>query len=212
VVRVKICGLRRVEEMLWAVEAGASAVGLVFAPSPRQVTPEEARLICRRVPPFVTRVGVFVNEDPARVRWLARECGLDAVQLHGEEDPGAYRFPGGPRIIKAVRVGSQTAEEILAAVSGWEVEALLLDTLVPGTYGGSGLSFDWRTAAAVRERWPGPLILAGGLRPDNVRQAVSTVRPFAVDVSSGVERNGRKDRALIREFILEVRKAATEEE
>ncbi|MGB9885942.1 MAG: phosphoribosylanthranilate isomerase [Moorellales bacterium] len=211
-VRVKICGLKRVEEMLWAVAAGASAVGLVFAPSVRRVTPEEARLICRRVPPFVTRVGVFVNEDPARVRWLARECGLDAVQLHGDEDPAAYRFPGGPRVIKTVRVHQQTPEEILAAISGWEVDALLLDTLVPGTYGGSGSSFNWLTAAAVRERWPGPLILAGGLRPDNVRQAITTVRPFAVDVSSGVERDGQKDRALIWEFISQVQKAQAEEE
>jgi len=208
VVRVKICGVRRPEEARWAVEAGASAVGVVFAPSPRRVSPEEARLIFREIPPFVVRVGVFVNENPSRVREVARDCGLDAVQLHGDEDPEAYRFPGGPRIIKAVRVGCQAPEEILAAVAGGSIDALLLDTLVPGTYGGSGLRLNWRTAAALRRMWSGPLILAGGLTPDNVGEAINAVRPYAVDIASGVEREGRKDPVRIREFILRAYEAS----
>jgi phosphoribosylanthranilate isomerase len=203
-VRVKVCGIRSKEEALWAVEAGASAVGLVFAPSPRQVTPEEAEEICRGLPPFVSRVGVFVNQDPSWVREVAERCGLDGIQLHGEEDPLRYRIGKGVKIIKAVRVGKQPQEEVLAEVRRQEADAVLLDTKIEDAYGGTGVAFDWRVAAFVRQHWPGPLILAGGLNASNVGEAIRLVRPYAVDVSSSVERGGRKDRRLIGEFIASV--------
>lgn len=200
-VRVKICGIKSLAEARLAVEAGASALGFVFAPSPRQVTPEEAAAICRELPPFVARVGVFVNEDPARVEAVARACGLDAVQLHGEEPPEECRFGPGLRVIKALRVGEQEPEALLAEAQRYAVDAILLDAKVPGRYGGAGKTFNWRIAAGFRRCWPGPLILAGGLNSGNVLEAIRIVRPYAVDVSSGVERHGRKDPALIKEFM-----------
>lgn len=200
-VRVKICGIRSLEEAFWAIEAGASALGFVFADSPRQVTPEEAAAICRRLPPFITRVGVFVNEAPDHIRRVARFCGLDAVQLHGDEPPEHCRLGPGLKVIKALRVDRQDPASLLAEVCRYEVAAILLDSKIEGRYGGSGVTFDWRTAAALRRSWPGPLILAGGLDRENVLAAIRLVRPYAVDASSGVERNGQKDRGLLKEFI-----------
>jgi phosphoribosylanthranilate isomerase len=172
-------------------------LGLVFyAGSPRYVTPEVARQVVAALPPFVATVGLFVNEAPQRVREIADACGLDVIQLHGDEAPSACNFAP-RRSIKALRVRDAAS---LVGHTAFETSALLLDAYVPGAYGGTGESFNWALAAEVaRQR---PLILAGGLTPENVAEAVRSVRPYAVDVSSGVEvAPGKKDPARVAAFI-----------
>ncbi len=180
-----------------AAEAGADAVGLVFfAGSPRCVCAETARAIVAALPPFVSAVGLFVDEEPARVRQVADFCGLDLLQLHGDEPPEGCSFPP-RRVIKAIRVKTAAS---LQALDDYAVSAILLDAWAPGSYGGTGERFDWNLAAGLaRQR---RIVLAGGLTPDNVAEAVRTVRPWAVDVSSGVEAApGRKDAAKLAAFI-----------
>ena len=194
-VRVKICGIKDLAGAMAAVDAGVDALGFVFAPGPRQVDREVVRDICTLLPPFVARVGVFVNAPVALVEETAAYCGLDTLQLHGEETP-EYCCSLKCKIIKAFRVQDVNP---LEQVKDYDVAAVLLDTYVSGAAGGTGRCFDWRVArefAATRR-----VILAGGLRPDNVARAVETARPYAVDVSSGVESGGQKDPEKIRLFI-----------
>ena len=196
-IRVKICGITHVEDALQACACGADALGLVFYPqSPRCVTPEQARAIIRALPPLVTTVGLFVNEEPQRIRQLAEDCGLDVIQLHGDEGAGACDYAP-RRSIKALRVKDAAS---LAGHEEFRTSALLLDAWVAGAYGGTGECFNWELAAGIaRQR---PVILAGGLTPDNVAAAVRAVRPYGVDVSSGVESApGRKDSAKVAAFI-----------
>ena len=201
--KVKICGITNVEDALQAVEAGADALGFVFyAKSPRFVTPHEVQKIVAELPPFVTTVGLFVNEPVARVRRAMVAAQLDVVQLHGDEQAGDCLVEGFP-VIKALRVKDASS---LAGLDRYQVSAILLDAWSDEHYGGSGLSFDWQLA----ERLTGkrPLILAGGLKVENVIDAVRQVRPYAVDVSSGVEeRPGKKDHQKVAEFINRVRNA-----
>lgn len=199
-VRVKICGIQDLETARAAVEAGADALGFVFAASHRRVTPEAAREIIAALPPFVTTVGVFVDVPPVVVQEVAAFCRLDAVQLHGTEPP-EYCKELNLRVIKAIRVRDAAS---LNGLDAYPVQAVLLDTYVPGTPGGTGKTFDWRLLAGRELR--APLILAGGLTPENVRAAVRTVRPYAVDVSGGVETGGRKDPAKIRDFIRQAKR------
>ena len=200
-VRVKICGLRRLPDALAAVEAGADAIGLNFwRPGRRYVPPEVARQIARALPPFVCKVGVFVDEDPDRVREVAELVGLDALQLHGAESPeicAEFDLP----VIKSIKV---RGPESLAGLARYRVAGLLLDTHVPGAAapGGSGQTFDWALAARARDA--GPIVLSGGLTPDNVEEAIRKARPYAVDVASGVETDGEKDPGKIRAFIARV--------
>ena len=198
-VRVKICGIRDRETARAAVEAGADALGFVFAASPRRVTPEVAREIIAALPPFVTTVGVFVDAPLSVVREVAAFCRLDAVQLHGAEPP-EYCRELNLRVIKALRVKDAGS---LAAIDAYPVQAMLLDTYLPGRAGGTGKAFDWGLLAGMKFRLP--LVLAGGLTPENVGAAVRTVRPYAVDVSGGVETGGRKDPAKIRAFIRQAK-------
>lgn len=196
-IKVKICGITHIEDALHAADCGADALGFVFyGKSPRCISPELGREIVAALPPFITAVGLFVNEELEKVRAIAHFCGLGSVQLHGDEPPEGCSLPP-YRTIKALRV---KGEETLENLSSWPVSALLLDAWVPDTYGGTGHRFDWQLAArAAREH---RIILAGGLTPENVREAVRTVRPYAVDVSSGVETApGRKDPEKVREFI-----------
>ena len=181
-VRVKICGITNREDALHAAAGGADALGFVFYDkSPRFVTPERARAIIEALPPLVTCVGLFVNEAPEKVRATAEQCGLDVIQLHGDEDPVACHYPP-YRVIKALRVRDAHS---LADHAAFQVPALLLDAWVPESYGGTGQLGNWELAKSVaRER---PVILAGGLTPENVADAVRQVRPYGVDVSSGVE-------------------------
>lgn len=199
-VRVKICGIRTWEEAKMAVDAGVHALGFVFAPSPRRINPETAREIILRLPPFVTPVGVFVNQPRYEVQEIASFCSLQALQFHGDEDPAYCRRWPGYRVIKALRVGENFD---LGAAGSYQVDAILLDTYAAGKYGGTGESFNWDIAVAVRER-VGCLILAGGLNAGNIRLALEKVRPYAVDVSSGVEEGGAKSRTRIEEFMGQV--------
>jgi len=194
-VRVKICGLTNLADALAAVRAGADALGFVLAPSPRQVTPAQVRSIVDSLPPMILTVGVFVNSDLREVAETRSYCGLDLVQLHGQESEQEAAALG-RRVIKALPAGpgSQLSAE---AYSG---AILLLDAGRSKVKGGSGQTCNWELAASLaRQR---PIILAGGLNPDNVGQAVAQVNPYAVDVASGVEKEpGRKDHEQITKFI-----------
>lgn len=195
--RVKICGITALEDARQAIECDADALGFVFySPSPRCIEPALAREIIRELPPFVTTVGLFVNEDRRRIHEIVGHCRLDAVQLHGDESPDdCTDLP--VKAVKALRVrdsGSIDRHEAFA------VTALLLDAYVPGRYGGTGQAFDWGLASDVAVCRN--VILAGGLVPENVAEAVERVRPYAVDVSSGVEiEPGRKDPERVEAFI-----------
>lgn len=201
--RVKICGITNHEDAHVAVDAGADALGFIFYPgSPRYVTPESVREITRTLPPFVTTVGVFVNETPEHIDEVLRVSGVRVPQLHGEEPPEYLKaLPGA---IKAVRVRSAADIEGLAAYR--DASALLLDAWCETQYGGTGECFNWSLAEGAAQY--GRLVVAGGLTPANVGEAVAKLHPYAVDVSSGVERDkGLKDHALVREFIRTVRQA-----
>ncbi len=200
--RVKICGLTRIEDVQAAVAAGVDAIGFVFVPgTPRCVTVEWAALLRRGVPPFVTAVGLFVDVPVETVLSTVESVRLDAVQLHGVEPPElAAACMKRTRVIKAFRVRGR---DTIAELERYRevADAFLLDAFVPGAHGGTGASFDWDLAVGALAAGR-PVILAGGLNPDNVGEAVRRVRPFAVDVSSGVESApGLKDAGRIREFV-----------
>ncbi|MBF0421930.1 MAG: phosphoribosylanthranilate isomerase [Magnetococcales bacterium] len=199
-VRIKVCGITRREDAWAAIDAGVDALGLVFySRSPRSVSIAQARGISRHLPPFVQLIGLFVNEKVEVIQTISREVGLDGVQLHGEESPEFCRMVPG-RIIKALRVAA--ADDMVMA-QRYQVSAILYDSKVSGVQGGSGCSFDWSLLQHHPEGCP--LILAGGLNPGNVAGAMAQVRPYAVDVSSGVESSpGIKNRDLIRQFVRAV--------
>lgn len=201
--QVKICGITRWEDARAAMDAGADALGFNFCPaSPRYVAPQEARRIARRVPRGVARVGVFVNEPVTTIAALAREVALDIVQLHGEETPAATRRMARLRpVIKVFRVRRGFLPSRLAEYG--DAAAYLLDSFAENARGGTGRRFDW--AIAARATAFGPVVLAGGLTPENVARAIARVRPAAVDVCSGVEsRPGVKDAARLRALLRAV--------
>ena len=204
--RIKICGITREEDLAAAVAAGADALGFVFyAPSPRCVTPQLAAQLLARVPAFVTKVGLFVNEPAQTVRAVLAGLPLDLLQFHGDED-AAYCAQFGRPWIKAARVkpGFDLLKYAAAFAEAPGISGLLLDAHVEG-YGGGGKTFDW---SLIPRSLPLPVILSGGLHPGNVVEAVRAVRPWAVDVSSGVEAaRGIKDAQKITEFIAGVRDA-----
>lgn len=201
---VKICGITRVGDALAAASAGAHAVGLIFyGASPRNISVQDARQIVQALPPFVTPVALFVNPATELVRDVVAQVRPQLLQFHGEEAPEFCTQFGLP-YIKAVRVGPGV--DLLQYAGRYaHAKGLLLDALVDGSHGGTGAAFDWNLIPAA---FPLPLILAGGLSPDNVGEAVRRVRPWAVDVSSGVEAaKGIKDAARIVAFIRGVRDA-----
>lgn len=200
-VRSKICGITRVEDALAAVEAGADAIGLVFyAKSPRAVSIEQAKAIVAALPPFVTSVGLFVDMPRETLQALLREVPLDLLQFHGDESPADCEGFARP-YIKALRVrADQDVARMMAPYSG--ACGILLDTFVEGVPGGTGAAFDW---SLVPREAGKPIILAGGLTPDNVAQAIAQVRPYAVDVSGGVEAaKGIKDAGKVKAFLQAV--------
>jgi phosphoribosylanthranilate isomerase len=202
---VKICGIIREEDAQEAVRCGANALGFVFWPeSPRRVEPVRARAIVRTLPPFVTAVGVFVNQTTDDMNAIADEVGLGAIQLHGDELPEQADRLERP-VIKSVAIGAATAE----AIDVWPTHRLLLlDAHDPVQRGGTGRVVDWAKAAALAARRP--ILLAGGLTPANVEDAIASVRPYGVDVSSGVEASpGRKDHAKLGAFFDGVARAVS---
>jgi phosphoribosylanthranilate isomerase len=206
-VQVKICGITSVEDAQAAVDAGADALGFVFyPPSPRYVTPEEAEQIIHTLPPFVTTVGLFVDVALAIVCETAAHCGLDRVQLHGRETPEFCRQVTRP-VIKAFRVENARSLRLLPE---YKVSAYLLDAYVVGALpGGTGVSFSWELAAQASPY--GPVILAGGLTPENVKVAIAQTHPYGVDVSTGVERApGIKDHEKVRQFIARAKAVTLE--
>jgi phosphoribosylanthranilate isomerase len=201
--KVKICGITNMEDALFAAECGADALGFIFhSKSPRSITPETAAAIIAKLPPLIMTVGVFVNEVPGQMRETLEMTGIKALQLHGEEPPEACGI--WTPVIKSFRVSDFVDLKLLEQYRN--ASALLLDTFSNAEYGGTGRIFNWDIA--VEAKAMGRIILAGGLTPENVEEAVRRVRPYAVDVSSGVEaEKGRKDLKKVREFIEKAKKA-----
>jgi len=202
--KVKICGITSVADGLAAASAGADMVGLMFYDgSPRHVTIAQAAEISSALPPFVLKVGVFVNPPAELVVRAIGDCGLSLLQFHGDEDSD-FCTHFGVMSMKAVRVRD---EESLKTLENFHTDAFLLDACSPAGLGGTGEKFNWELAV-VAQKFGKPIFLAGGLTPENVAAAVQRVRPFAVDVSSGVEAApGKKDAAKVGAFIQAVRKA-----
>jgi phosphoribosylanthranilate isomerase len=209
--KIKICGVTTEEHARAAADAGADFIGLIFAPSRRRVSPPEAREIVRAVKKHGFHgetVGVFVNEAAENIMKVVDEVGLDWVQLSGDE-PAAFGRALGRPVIKAVHVGAESAVVLRRRLARLEKELgghqhlFLLDTRSPEKYGGTGKTFDWEAVKVVVERYP--VMVAGGLTPDNVVAALEALHPWGVDVSSGVETEGSKDVSKIRDFIRKVR-------
>ena len=201
---VKICGITNHEDALAAAELGAGALGFIFARSQRQITPEKARDIITEIPLFVKTVGVFVDEGHDKIKEIIRYCGLDLIQLHGDESPElCYEMM--PHTIKAIRIKDESSLRSSGAYHG-KVRALLLDTFSRNKAGGTGKTFDWKLAKKIKKQGI-PIILSGGLEPSNIDRAIRTVKPYAVDVNSGVEeRPGKKSYVLMRDLMEKVRK------
>ena len=201
-IAVKICGITNYEDASVAVRLGAGALGFIFAHSPRRITPQKARDILDTIPPFVKTVGVFVNQRPAAIREVKQYCGLDLVQLHGDESPDFCQALM-PYTIKAFRIKDESSLDSIQAYRG-KVRALLLDTYSQDKAGGTGKTFDWKLALKIKKLGI-PIILSGGLGPSNIAAAISTVRPYAVDVNSGVEeRPGKKSYRMMKELMEKV--------
>ena len=207
--KVKICGITNLEDASLAVRLGADMLGFIFASSPRRTSPEVAKDILRQVPPFIKSVGVFVNEDPEVIRETINFCGIDMAQLHGDESPEfCNQFM--PAAIKALKIKDESILQSVAPYKG-KVKALLLDTYSEKMPGGTGKSFDWELAVKIREMGI-PIILAGGLGPSNIEDAISTVQPYAVDVNSGVEESpGKKSPILMKELFEKITRIRIEE-
>lgn len=201
-VKVKICGITNLEDALAAAEAGADALGFVFYPeSPRFIDPGKARSIISELPVFITTVGVFVDEGEEMIRRIIRESGVQVLQFHGAESPVlCSRFR--EKVIKAIRI--KDAESI-SSIKMYPLDTFLLDTHHKDIKGGTGRSFDWKIAEMAKEH--GRVILSGGLTPSSVGEAITLVKPYGVDVSTGVEiEPGKKDHGKIRDFIKAVRR------
>ncbi|OPX37580.1 MAG: N-(5'-phosphoribosyl)anthranilate isomerase [Desulfobacteraceae bacterium 4484_190.1] len=203
-VRIKICGITNYEDAVMAVKVGACALGFIFAESPRRIEPEKVREIISKLPPFVQTVGVFVDEELLKIREIIDFCGLDMVQLHGDEPPDFCRELM-PRAIKAVRFKDESSLKLINTYYGM-VRGVLFDTYSKEKRGGTGKSFDWDLALKGKEMGI-PVILAGGLMSSNIEEAFSVVRPYALDVNSGVEdRPGKKDPVLMKSLARAVRR------
>jgi len=203
-IKIKICGITNIDDALAAAEFGADALGFNFyKKSPRSIEPQKAAEIIAQLPPFIVPIGIFVNEREERIRETVSLACLQGIQLHGDETPEfCQRF--GSRVIKAFQVKNK---ESLKHMSHYRVSAYLLDSYREGVRGGTGTTFDWHLAVVAKTF--GRIILAGGLNPDNVAEAVRLVQPYGIDVAGGVEREkGIKDHEKLRTFIAEARRAS----
>lgn len=202
--RIKICGITNIEDALAAVDYGVDALGFVFfEKSPRYITPEKAKEIVSYLPPFITTIGVFVNEETEKIKEIMEFAGINVLQLHGDEQPDSCRT--WHRVIKAFRVRDFTD---LKPLEKYRCSALLLDAYSPESFGGTGQMFNWDIAVEAKRF--GRIVLSGGLNPDNIEKAIRWVRPYAVDVSSGVEEEkGKKDLKKMKAFIETAKAALT---
>jgi phosphoribosylanthranilate isomerase len=201
--KVKVCGITSYEDAAMVLDQGVDALGFnFFANSPRYIRPEDARSIIRRIPPFVSTVGLFVNvEDPNQISSIAHIAGVQVLQLHGDETPAYCQKLSGWPLIKALRIGKGEGP---SGLEDYPVRAFLLDSKDDVLFGGTGKSFDWSMVKDIKRIRP--ILLAGGLRPDNVREAIRVVAPYGVDVCSGVESApGKKDAGKLLQFMNEVR-------
>jgi phosphoribosylanthranilate isomerase len=198
-VKVKVCGITSPEDARVAADAGADAIGLVFAESPRRISVERAREIAAALPQDILKVGVFVDEEPEEVLRISREVGLDYAQLHGDETPEAVaEIRGGVRVMKALRVRNA---QTLAAVERYEADLFLLDAWSAKARGGTGVRFDWELAKSLIGR--DNIVVSGGLSPENVREAIGYFEPYGVDASSSLEeRLGKKNGERVRRFVV----------
>ncbi len=197
--KIKICGITNIDDALWAAKCGADALGFVFAKSPRSISAARVKKIIAALPPFITKVGVFVNENASTVNSIAQYCGLDRVQLHGDESPEFCKKIKYP-VIKAFRIKSEKDLKAIRKYKG--ISAVLLDTFSNESFGGTGKRFDWALAVKAKSYFRGPLILSGGLKPENLKEAVARVSPYAVDMSSGVEKApGKKDGKKVKKAV-----------
>ncbi len=203
-IKIKICGITNLDDALFAAECGADALGFIFyKKSPRYVAPEKAAEIIAQLPPFITPVAVVVNEREEKIRNIQFTTGIKVLQFHGDERPEfCERFAN--RVIKSFQVKDK---ESIKSMAHYHVNALLLDSYKDGARGGTGVTFDWHLAVVAKTF--GRLVLAGGLNPENVTEAIKLVQPYAVDVAGGVEREpGIKDHALVKKFIAAVRRVS----
>ena len=202
-IRIKICGITNQEDALKAAELGAWALGFIFyKKSPRYISPYKAKKIIEELPPFISPVGVFVNQSEGALKDIADFCGIRTIQLHGEETPLSCRRLRAYKIIKAFRINEGFDFNDLPKFS---VAAFLFDTHQDNAYGGSGKVFNWELLKNLKTNKP--VILSGGLNPDNIASALRAVHPYAVDVSSGVEKSpGKKDERLLQDFFSAIRK------
>lgn len=195
--KVKICGIKNLNDAIIAIDYGADAIGFVFANSIRKISKDKARSIIRKLPPFVTTVGLFVNETAEYMEESCRFCGLDAIQLHGNEPPSIINKLKDIKTIKAFRIQS---EKDITQITKYKPNAILFDAYSENKMGGTGITFDWKIIRKLKTDIP--IIVAGGLTYLNVSQAIQTVNPYGVDVSSGVEtKPGQKDKRLIKKFL-----------
>ncbi|MFZ5945633.1 MAG: phosphoribosylanthranilate isomerase [Bacillota bacterium] len=209
---IKICGLTNLEDAKLAVSLGADALGFIFAPSKRQISPERVCEIITNLPPGGEKIGVFVDEEKEKVQQIAEFCGLTGLQFHGSESPEYCReFKENIQVIKAFRVDEKRGwDEVIPYIKQKSVNKILLDTFVLGLHGGTGKAFPWHLVPEARKNWGEiPVIIAGGLKLDNVHQAIRDGNPFGIDVSSGVEKELRvKDREKMRMFMAKAKQSS----
>ncbi len=202
-IKIKICGITNKEDAGWAVDLKVDALGFIFADSPRRVKPEIVQEIIKLLPPFISSVGVFVNEDREKVEEMTESCGLTTLQFHGQESP-SYCEGFKQKIVKAFRIKDKSVLKKAAQYQG-KIDAYLLDAYSPFAYGGTGKTFDWHIAKEIK-KFGLPIILSGGLNTENIREAISEVEPYGIDVSSGVEeRPGKKNLEKLINFVRIVR-------
>ena len=198
-VKIKICGITNIEDAQKAVSLGADAIGFVFANSPRKIKPDRAKSIIENLKKRVLSVGVFVNEPLDNVLKIQQQCSLDAVQLHGDETPEYCSRLKKIKVIKAFRIKDESSLSPIPLYK--DVFAYLLDTFSEKSYGGTGKTFNWNLALKAKN-FEKPIILSGGLAPDNIKEAIKAVRPYGIDISSSIEiKPGKKDHKLMREII-----------
>lgn len=208
-VKIKVCGITNPDDALRAVEAGVDAIGLVFfSKSPRAISSIQASEITKQLPPMVSSVGVFVNETIEKICKIRDECSLNILQLHGEESPELCQVLNVKTNIKMIKAFRIQPHFVLDIFSQYETDAWLLDAFSPNIRGGSGVVFDWNGIAKLRP-FRRPIIIAGGLHPDNVAACIRATSPYGLDVSSGVEASpGKKDFVKMRDFVQAAREAA----